>query len=442
MGRIGTERTWICVRSGLRWGFPIRLQCYEVGCGMKVASYFAVVLCALSVTSIPLLADDVAAPKTQPGVLRSQDRDMLRKHLDDSVLRGEVPGGALLLMHDGETLFKEGFGFRHIKDAKVFTAETPFRVASISKPIIATLVVKLAAQGRLDLDRPIDSYLPEMSELLLESDAAPTNVPSLRQCLNHTAGFRSDYDEGGRPWVRLQRHGLTLADVVAQEVKMPMRMNPGKKFAYSGIGYDIAGRIIELSTGTLLETAIQTELFEPLGMAHSTYYPDEQTVEQMAHFYWRWRSDGKFRRRLNQTPIPPGKYVSVGGGIVSTLDDLSKFLRLHQNHGVHDGKQFIPRDAIEAMYRGDQPGAFYGLGFALRSAGSDGLADEISHSGSSGTLMWLDRRQRNIGVLATQHRFSDGKQMPESEKQIPADSPNWPATTKKDVLDPVMDRLE
>ncbi len=409
---------------------------------MKSVRYFVVILCCFSVATSSLPAENVAAPTEKTDFLRSPDHYMLRKHLDESVLRGEVPGGAVLLMHDGKKIFKEGFGFRHIKHAKPFTAETPFHVASISKPIIATLVVKLAAERRLDLDRPIDTYLHEMSDLLLESGEAPATLPTLRQCLSHTAGFRSDYDKGGRPWLRYRHQGMTLADVVAREAKMPMPINPGEEFSYSGIGYDIAGRIIELSTGHSLEVAIQTELFEPLGMTHSTYHPDEDTAKQMADFYWLWRSDGKFRRKLNQPLIPPGNYISVGGGIVSTLDDLSKFMLLHQNYGVHDGKQFIPRDAIQEMYRGDRPGKYYGLGFMLRSAGKDGLANEISHSGSSGTLMWLDRRQQNIGVLVTQHRISEGAKMPESEKRIPIDTPTWQAATKKEVLDPMLDRLQ
>ncbi|EMI22607.1 hypothetical protein RMSM_00463 [Rhodopirellula maiorica SM1] len=70
------------------------------------------------------------------------------------------------------------------------------------------------------------------------------------------------------------------------------------------------------------------------------------------------------------------------------------------------------------------------------------MANQISHSGSSGTLMWLDRQQQCIGVLATQHRFSDGKKMPESQKRIHADAPTWQATTKKEVLDPMLDRLQ
>ncbi|WP_372718604.1 serine hydrolase domain-containing protein [Novipirellula sp.] len=409
---------------------------------MKTVSYFAGVLCCFLVAAGPLPAEHNAAAKKTPHILAPQDHNMLRKHLDESVLRGEVPGGALLLVHEGQTVFKDGFGFRHIKHGKPFTADTPFHVASISKPIIATLVVKLAAERRLDLDRPIDAYLHEMSDLVLESGERPVTIPTLRQCLSHTAGFRSDYDEGGRPWLRLRGQGMTLADAVTDEAKIPMPIHPGTEFAYSGIGYDIAGRIVELSTGSSLETAIQTELFEPLGMTQTTYYPDEETAEQMADFYWLWRSDGKFRRKLPPPLIPAGKYKSVGGGIVSTLDDLNKFMLLHQNHGVHDGKPFIPRDAIEQMYRGDRPGKFYGLGFMLKSTGKDGLANQISHSGSSGTLMWLDRQRQSIGVLATQHRFSDGKKMPESQKRIPADAPTWQATTKKEVLDPVMDRLQ
>ncbi len=365
-------------------------------------------------------------------------RDALRKHLRDSVERGEVPGGSLLLMHKGEVIFREGFGYAHIKRKRPFTADAPCRIASLSKPIIATLIVKLAAQGTLDLDKPIDAYLPVMEALRLKSGEPPAHQPTLRQCLKHTAGFLSDYEPGGRPWLRLKGKGLTLAQVVEREAHMPMARNPGKRFAYSGIGYDVAGRIVEVATQRALNNVLRDEICKPLGMTHTTYYPDAATRAQIPSFYWLWRSDGKFRRRLNRPPVQEGHYISVGGGITSTLDDLARFLLMHQNEGRCNGTPFIPRDALHEMYRRRRPGPYYGLGFTLGPAAADGLAAWIYHSGSSGTQLWLERRHHVIGVFFTQHRMSAGKKMPESEKKIPKGASSWQKLTKKRYIDPVL----
>lgn len=371
-------------------------------------------------------------------VIDAEADQALRDHLRNSVETGQVPGGALLLMHDGEVIFREGFGYGHIRREQPFTAGMPFRIASISKPIVATLVVKLAAEGVLDLEQSIDAYLPEMSSLRLGSGAVPQRMPVLRECLKHTAGFVSDYDPGGRPWLDLTGQGMTLKQVVQRESTKPLSRNPGEEFAYSGIGYDIAGRIVEVATGQPFHQVLKKQLLVPLGMNRTTYYPDQSTRQAMPSFYWQWRSDGKFRRRLNQTPVPEGNYVSVGGGIVSTLDDLARFLQLHQNRGLHQGKRLIPSEALDEMYLRRKPGFFYGLGFSLGPSDDEKLATWIYHSGSSGTMCWLDRERGVIGVLATQHSRSEGEPMPESEKRIGEEAPTWQQVTKEEFIDPVL----
>lgn len=370
--------------------------------------------------------------------LNSDAKTDLQRHLAESVERGDVPGGALILMHHREIVFREGFGFGHIRRQVPFTADSPFRIASISKPIIATLAVKLDDEGVLDLNAPIDRYLPVMSSLKLTDGSSPDRMPLIRECLKHTAGFLTDYDEGGRPWLIRSGKGFTLEQVVTIESEIPMTRQPGEKFAYSGIGYDIVGRIIEFVSHRSLDQVLQSELCGPLGMTNTTYYPDTATRDHMPSFYWQWRSDGKFRRRLDPPPIPKTDYVSVGGGIVSTLNDLARFMLLHRDGGRVGNQRWIGERAIERMYVRKKPGSFYGLGFTLGPNGEDGLADWIFHSGSSGTMIWWDRRRDVIGVFVTQHSRSAGEKMPETRKLIPKDTPTWQAVTKAIHIDPVM----
>ena len=159
---------------------------------------------------------------------------------------GEVPGGAILLVHKGEVIFKEAFGYGHIQKETPFTEDGQFVAASISKSIIATLIVKLAADEVVDLDQPIDEQLPIAKTLKLSSGERPMRTPTLRECLHHTAGFRSDEGPGTKPWLQWKHQGLTLAEVIEHEAEIPLSQNPGERYAYSGIGYDFAGRVVEV----------------------------------------------------------------------------------------------------------------------------------------------------------------------------------------------------
>ncbi len=390
------------------------------------------------ILAIATAAEDLAIGDWTKHGFDSESKTRLLTHLDESVRKGDVPGGAILLLHHGEVIFREDFGYGHIRREQPFAADAPFRIASISKSIIATLAVKLSAEGKLDLDQSIDAYVPEMKSLRLRSSVFLERTPTIAECLKHTAGFISDYEDGGRPWLTQTGKGLTLAQVVALEAEMPMSRNPGEAFAYSGIGYDVVGRVIEVVTQRSLNDVLQDEICVPLGMTQTTYYPDDATQKVMPSFYWQWRSDGGFRRRLDQPKVLEGHYASVGGAIVSTVDDLARFMLLHRNAGSVDGKQIIEANALNRMYKRQKPVAYYGLGFTLGPSGDDGLASWIYHSGSSGTMLWLDRSHDVIGVIATQHSRSHGAEMLESEKNIQLNAPSWQSATKEAFIDPVL----
>jgi CubicO group peptidase (beta-lactamase class C family) len=365
-------------------------------------------------------------------------RQSLVDHLEQSVESGAIPGGSMLLIRQDQELFRQAFGYGHLRLKRPFRSDDSFRIASISKPIIATLIVKLAADSVVDLDQPIDRYLPAVGRLKLANGKPPISIPTLRQCLKHTAGFSADSSASGRPWLKYTGQGLTLAEVVDRELAMPVERSPGRRFAYSGIGYDIAGRVVEVVTGRLLHEVLRDELLVPLGMKNTTYHPDKTLIDAMPSFYWRWSSDGNFRRRIDAPPIPEGDYVSVGGAMISTLDDLRRFMGLHRDLGQVDGQTIIPAESITAMYRRERPGSFYGLGFTLGENGSDGLPTWISHTGSSGTYAWLDRKRSVVGIIVTQQAISDRQSLPKEQKVLSPDDPTWQKQTKTDFIDPIL----
>lgn len=292
-------------------------------CAICVSSLFAVLL-----PVSPLFGEDSLTTQWEAHGFSIESRNKLYDCLHDSVENGSVPGGVVILVHRGDVIFRESFGFRDLKYKRPFELATPFHAASLSKSIISKLVVKLHSEGLLDLDEAMDLKLPAAKQLDVKGADQLTRMPTVRECLHHTAGFAADESQFGRPWLQFRGQGMTLAEAVDAELKIPMTRQPGERFAYSGIGYHIVGRIIEVATGRRIEDVLQTQLCKPLGMQTTTFHPEQTRTGELAGFYWRWRSDGRFRHQLDPRVVPFGEYASVGGGIVTTADDLTRFISL------------------------------------------------------------------------------------------------------------------
>ena len=404
---------------------------------------------SLSAAGLILVSGGAPLPKGEWEAhgLPIESKKELQQFLAGSYERRETVGGSILIMHAGEVVFEQAFGYANIRHRRAFEMSTPCWIASISKPIVATLAAKLAADGKLDLEAPIDQYLPELAGIHLRSGRPLTRMPRVRELLKHTAGFTPDGKKGGRPWFWKECVGKTLADMVELYPVFPvpgLYCNPGRGCWYSGMGYDVAGRIIEVATGRPSHVVLDDELCDPLGMRDTSLLPDKALRSRAASRYYHWRSDGSFHYKIPRAaPTAPingtsSPYVPIGGGILSTPADLATFLLLHRNRGMHKGRQFIPPEALAEMYERTRPWPRYGMGFVLGppSPEFDGHTAWIMHTGSSGTVCWLDLEHDVIGVILTQTQRSRGQKMPEPEKKVREDAPGF-ALIVKDRIDAI-----
>ena len=154
------------------------------------------------------------------------------------------------------------FGFSHLPDTLI-SPDSVFRAASVSKFVTALGVMKLKEQGRIDLDRDVNDYLP----FSLRHPKAPDTPLTLRMLLSHTAGIHdgADYNDGIAKGVPMNR--LLQGDSFTDHL-------PGEKWEYSNFGAGIAGAVMEAATGTDFETLMQETVFRPLGVT-ATYYPQK-----------------------------------------------------------------------------------------------------------------------------------------------------------------------
>ncbi len=314
-----------------------------------------------------------------------------------------IPGGALLIVHRGVPVFREAFGVTDMETGRPFTADTPCRIASLTKPHTATLLAMLVDQGQLSWDDPVDKYLPAFSKLAVKGKGPATRPPKLRELLSHTAGFASNADRPGAD-AGIKLDG-TLADAVDALASEGLVTEPGTVYAYTGAGYMVAGRIAEVVTGEEFGALMSERLLKPVGATTAVFQSaaSPALTGSLPTIYQR-EAGRLVKADLSGRPEAKIRFPSPGGGLISTLDDVARVLLLHRDHGVVAGKSLIAAETLQAQYRA-QPATGrigYGLGFNIMHADAKGAGDRIRHIGASGTLALLDFNQDAIVVLLTQ----------------------------------------
>lgn len=171
--------------------------------------------------------------------------------------RYHVPGVALGVI-DGDAAHVAGFGVTSVEDGLPVDGQTPFQIASITKTVVATAVLRLVERGQLELDAPVQRYLPE----LRLREASSTERLTLAHLLEHTAGFQGDVRDGDFG-VRCGAGDDALAQFVGMVAHLPQHALPGERWAYNNAGFCLAGRVTEVVTGELV--------LEPLGMRRSGF---------------------------------------------------------------------------------------------------------------------------------------------------------------------------
>lgn len=324
-------------------------------------------------------------------------REAIRKAFQDGIDRRTIPGGSLLIMHRGEVVMREAYGVADLVTKSPFEVETPCRIASLTKPHTATLLVLLAEKGLINLDNRIDTYLPSFNSLRVKDKGPANRAPTIRECLSHTAGFP------GNQSVPPEESSMGVANTLGAAVdalsKDELKTIPGTKYDYSRCGYLIAGRIAEVVTGRSFQDLIRRHLLEPIGAETATFIPSLAVAQQIPVQYER-NPQGLVPRQREQSI----KIVNPGGSLVSSLDDVARLMLLHRNHGMVGNRQIIGAEAIKQMTVA-QPatnGTGYGLGFNILAKRPDGSASRIQHTGASGTLAMLDFDEDLIVVVLTQ----------------------------------------
>jgi len=208
--------------------------------------------------------------------LNEQQLDSLADILQHAVDQQAIAGCSFLIVHRGEVVFREAFGFADIELERAFTTNELVPIASVSKPVLASVVMALVDQGKLTLDDPVEKYLPEFKDMKVKGGKHLARRMTIRHLLSHTAGFWGNKGISAEKLDLIRNFQRPLGEAVSRMATYELEYQPGAKFVYSGSGFCVAGRVAEVVLNQSLEQIAQEVLFRPLGLRHTTYLPSKE----------------------------------------------------------------------------------------------------------------------------------------------------------------------
>ena len=180
--------------------------------------------------------------------------DVIARLVEQKMTEYRVPGVGLGIATNGQLTIR-GFGVTNVDDPQPITADTVFTIASISKTVTATAIMKLIEQGRAELKAPVSKYLPEFRVV----DEAVSREVTLWHLLTHTPGWEGQLSSEDRGAEALAHFAMTILREV------PQLARPGEVWSYNNAGFSLAGRVIEVITGRNIHDALRQLVFTPIG---------------------------------------------------------------------------------------------------------------------------------------------------------------------------------
>lgn len=365
------------------------------------------------------------------------------RHLEERYLEpGKIPGAVTAVLRRGRLAWLSAQGLRDRERELPMRTDTLFRIYSMTKPVTSVALMSLYEEGRFRLDDPVHRFIPSWRNLrVFQAGAGPGRFVTrpaerpmtIRHLLTHTSGLTYGFQERtnvDRAYRRLgvgrENPDATLSDMVELLAELPLEFSPGDHWNYS-VSTDVVGHLVERIADEPLDAFLERRILGPLGMRDTGFSVPAGEEERFAACYGR----GPDKRLVlqddpRQSPyLKPPKFLSGGGGLVSTVGDYLRFCRMLVGGGELDGVRILGPRTLAYMTRNHLPGgrdladmalgifaevAFRGVGFGLGfsvsldpvEAGVVGTPGEFAWGGAASTLFWVDPAEELVVVFMTQ----------------------------------------
>lgn len=300
---------------------------------------------AMSPHSCAQATATVAAP---PNHSRAAAIEHTRAIAKEWLERG-IPGFSVTVAEDGKIVFSEGFGYADLEQRVPVWPTTKFRIGSVSKPLTATALVKLVEQGKIDLDAPIQKYVPSFP------DKGAIITP--RMLAGHLGGIRHYKDN---EFLNSKHYDNVVAGLVIFQDD-PLVSPPGTKFNYSSYGFNLLSAAIEKACAEDFLSCMRDLVFSPLGLRSTVADQPSELIEQRARFYTHWKD-----KPLENSPYTDNSYKWAGGGFLSSSEDLVRFGNALLEPGYLKKESLALLFTSQKTKSGEETG--YGMGWDIRKS--------------------------------------------------------------------------
>jgi uncharacterized protein YbbC (DUF1343 family)/CubicO group peptidase (beta-lactamase class C family) len=310
--------------------------------------------------------------------------------MEKAVADGYIPGGVVLIGHNGKVVYRKAFGSRSLEPTREpMTVDTIFDLASLTKCIATTTsMMKLIEDGRVRLNDTVAAYLPGFAQ------NGKQDI-TIRELMTHYSGLAPDLD------LKVEWQGRDAAFQMAMQQKP--QYPPGSRFVYSDINFETLGFIVEKVTGKSLKDFASENVFIPLGMKDTRFLPPPEWLPRIAPT--QYDDQGKMLRGIVHDPTAR-RMGGVAGhaGLFSTADDLAKFAE-----DLLSGYKILSRSAVEKMSTPQQPAnasSQRSLGWDIDSPFASNRGEllpvgSFGHTGFTGTSLWIDPITDTYIILLT-----------------------------------------
>ena len=353
----------------------------------------------------------------------------LEQDIEARMQAAHVPGLALAIVKGQGVIYARGFGIISVEDGGLpVTPQTLFRIASVTKPLTGTAIMRLVEAGKLDLDRPIKEYI----DWFTLSQEGAADIVTLRMLMCHITGLPSDYVSFGR------RDPAGLEMHIREDIPhYPLVVPPGKLYFYSNPGLNVAGYIAEVVSGQPFAELMQSMVFDPLEMKRTTFDPTVAMTYPLALPH-HLNADGTLsvqHRYADNAAYYPS------GSAISTVLDLANFAMIHLNKGRFRGKQILSAESVAEMHRPHADlfvvtGEQYGLTFRTEPYKGLRLVRHNGHVNTFGSKFWM-APDEGVAVVMLFNRAADGLGADDIMRQILDQLLDLPTgAVKRQVIEP------
>ena len=356
---------------------------------LRIHSTLAVFAAAV-VLAACLLTASISAQSPSHAGDRHADFQAIDAIMEKAVADGNIPGGVVLIGHNGKVVYRKAFGSRSLEPTREpMTIDTIFDLASLTKCIATTTsMMKLIEDGRVRLNDPVAAYLPEFAQ------NGKQDI-TIRELMTHYSGLAPDLD------LKAEWQGRDTAFRMAMQ--QTPQYPPGSRFVYSDINFETLGFIVEKITGKSLNDFATQSVFMPLGMKDTRFLPPAEWLPRIAPT--QYDEHNQMLRGVVHDPTAR-RMGGVAGhaGLFSTADDLAKFAE-----DLLSGYKILSRSAVEKISTPQQPAnasSQRGLGWDIDSPFASNRGELLpigsyGHTGFTGTSLWIDPVTDTYIILLT-----------------------------------------